>query len=755
MNGGAGDDRISYIAYGNSAQIDLGAGTATALGGYISIEGALGSVYSDTLIGTAGNDTFNVTADGSGVVNGIFSFTAFEVLDGGLGMDVLSHAGYATAVVLDLENNTASGVDAFSSFEAFVGSGSAADEIHGKAAGSIFTINAADGGMVDTALFSAYESLLGGAADDTFAFSGSGSLRGWLNGGLGTDTLTYSLYGSGVITDLANLKSTGVTGKVSAIENVVGSAHNDTLSGDNNDNVLQGLDGNDTLNGKGGSDTYIFADDFGLDTVSDSGTNGTDRIDLSGLSGAVTLRIYKSGLKVLSGANQITFNASIEEILATTHDDRIELESGAAYSGRIDGNDGVDWLDYSAYTASVTVDLATSTVPGIGTIASIEGVLGSIYDDRLYGDDGDNMLQGGLGNDYLAGRDGDDTYRFANGFGGDVVVELDGEGDDTFDFSAVDQSLTFTFYPTQVTVSYGLNLAVHDGIFIEHFIGGSADDLVVVKDGAVVDGTLDGSDGKLTLDLSEHSGDATFILTDLGTNRGFQGCADIIPGGFDDVEEIIVSLTGFDVLIGMDVDALWALQSTSGTYTATNVLVFSGFDSLVGGSGTDTFRTSEGTTFAGGISGGDGADVLDYGSYSSDVTTSVVSYDALLGLSGISSDLADGFASIESILAGSGSNSFTGLDGTATFTLGTLVRYTVEGLFIDLQDFDFLNGGSGADTFVLDGTETYSGGLNGGAGAWIRWITAATIRVLTWTWRMPLPPASTAVWRAGSRASRT
>ena len=193
---------------------------------------------------------------------------------------------------------------------------------------------------------------------------------------------------------------------MSAIENVVGSAYNDTLSGDNNDNVLQGLGGNDTLNGKGGSDTYIIADGFGVDAISDSGTSGTDLIDLSGLSGAVTLRIYKSGLKVLSGANQITFNASIEEILATTHDDRIELESGAAYSGRIDGNDGVDWLDYSAYTASVTVDLATSAVPGIASIASIEGVLGSAYDDWLYGDDGDNTLQGGLGNDYLAGRDG-------------------------------------------------------------------------------------------------------------------------------------------------------------------------------------------------------------------------------------------------------------------------------------------------------------------------------------------------------------
>ena len=111
-----------------------------------------------------------------------------------------------------------------------------------------------------------------------------------------------------------------------------------------------------------------------------------------------------------------------------------------------------------------------------------------------------------------------------------MVVELDGEGDDTFDFSAVDDSLTFTFYPAQVTVAYGLNLAEHDGIFIEHFIGGSADDLVVVKDGASVDGTLDGSDGKLTLDLSEHSGGTAFTLTDLGTRSRLQGLRGYHPG---------------------------------------------------------------------------------------------------------------------------------------------------------------------------------------------------------------------------------
>ena len=43
VNGGAGTDWISYADYDNSAELNLGTGTATGLGGTASIEGAIGS----------------------------------------------------------------------------------------------------------------------------------------------------------------------------------------------------------------------------------------------------------------------------------------------------------------------------------------------------------------------------------------------------------------------------------------------------------------------------------------------------------------------------------------------------------------------------------------------------------------------------------------------------------------------------------------------------------------------------------------
>ncbi|MCP4074541.1 MAG: hypothetical protein GY742_22905, partial [Hyphomicrobiales bacterium] len=126
--------------------------------------------------------------------------------------------------------------------------------------------------------------LNGGAGDDD------------LQGGDGTDTATYANAASGVTVYLQYTGrdvggGQGVDTLVS-IENLTGSAYDDRLIGDANDNVLTGGDGKDVMKGKGGTDIFYGGDgddkiigDAGNDTM--YGGKGNDI--LSALAGLDTL----------------------------------------------------------------------------------------------------------------------------------------------------------------------------------------------------------------------------------------------------------------------------------------------------------------------------------------------------------------------------------------------------------------------------------------------------------------------------------
>jgi Ca2+-binding RTX toxin-like protein len=125
------------------------------------------------------------------------------------------------------------------------------------------------------------------------------------------------------------------------------------------------------------------------------------------------------------------------------------------------GGDGIDWADYAAAGAAVTVNLNITTAQdtrgdGVDTLNSIERVYGSAFDDKITGDKFDNLLHGSDGADTLAGGGGRDALigdagddlligghgadYFEGGFDNDTyvlndkfdqVVELAGEGEDT------------------------------------------------------------------------------------------------------------------------------------------------------------------------------------------------------------------------------------------------------------------------------------------------------------------------------------
>jgi Ca2+-binding RTX toxin-like protein len=101
-----------------------------------------------------------------------------------------------------------------------------------------------------------------------------------INGGGGGDTLDYSNSNTAVTVNLGAYGNgtygyaTAVGSSVANIQNVIGSAYNDVLTGSSYGNVLVGDGGNDTING--GTGRSILIGGTGADTI--NGRSGNDLI---------------------------------------------------------------------------------------------------------------------------------------------------------------------------------------------------------------------------------------------------------------------------------------------------------------------------------------------------------------------------------------------------------------------------------------------------------------------------------------------
>jgi Ca2+-binding RTX toxin-like protein len=109
----------------------------------------------------------------------------------------------------------------------------------------------------------------GGAGDDVIE---GGRSIDRLNGGSGIDTLSYLGSTSAVTVNLATGQASGGDAfgdRFSGFENILGSAYNDTLTGDAGANALSGENGNDRLSGGLGED--VLTGGKGRDTLTGGG----------------------------------------------------------------------------------------------------------------------------------------------------------------------------------------------------------------------------------------------------------------------------------------------------------------------------------------------------------------------------------------------------------------------------------------------------------------------------------------------------
>jgi len=254
-------------------------------------------------------------------------------------------------------------------------------------------------------------------ADQIYGNGGNDTLKGFggadlLDGGAGVDTAFYSDSTVAVGVNLASGLGFGGTAEgdtLVSIENLYGSSFNDTLIGSDAANTFYGLTGNDLLKGGGGDDRLVGDD--GDDTL--KGGGGADA--LVGGTGMDTADYTQSlvGVRVLLHANRAydgdaqgdTFS-SIENITGSQLGDTIE---GDGYANILRGQEGNDYL-YGGY-GNDTLDGG----PGI---------------DHLYGESGRDTLIGGMNSDVYYVDDA-----------GDRIVERAGEGNDSV-YTIVNYALT-------------------------------------------------------------------------------------------------------------------------------------------------------------------------------------------------------------------------------------------------------------------------------------------------------------------------
>jgi Ca2+-binding RTX toxin-like protein len=662
INGGAVTDTINqtnnnvalYHHSASAVAIDLEAGTADGESSghdtLINITIVRGSTHDDTITGSDSVLTEILSGEGGN-----------DTIDGGGGMDIVSYDFASGAVNVQLGGS---------------GEGTAQDGDGGT--DTLIDIDGVRGSRNN-------DTLTGSDDDVTENFMGNAG-NDLIDGGDGLDGVDYSTSANGVNVNLGSgvaLDGLGGTDTLSNIEQVRGSAFNDTLTGSDTADSFEGRGGNDTIDGKGGNDTVDYYASAGAVSVNlatgivaNDGMGGADKLagieivigssfgdTLIGSAGADTLDggLGNDTLDGGAGADILIGGAGNNSITGGAGADILFSQGGKdVLDGGLDGDTAILALDFSAYTVSrpnATDTVLTNksdpnniiTVRGVETfkfggliatpmtLAEVQANITSAFDDNLVGDSGANTLNGGLGNDRMEGKGGNDTY--VVNAAGDNVVEAEDEGIDsvTVDFTAAG--------------TYAMSANVENAT-----ITGA---LAVNVTGNAMDNVLTGNSAANKLD------------GDLGN--------DSISGGLGN--DTITGGAGNDTIDGG-----------------------AGSDSMAGGAGNDIYTVdaaADVVTEASGVGSGDDAVLTSLTSYTLGANVESLQYTGTLGfagtgnvldnliLGGVGNDVLKGLAGNDTLMSGAGNDSLDGGEGNDAFAVGTGV--------------DTVDGGAGTDTLTLTG----------------------------------------------------
>lgn len=361
--GGSGNDRIDggagidVVVYSNTT-FDGGTKALTGVGVTVNLKtGSATDNWGDTdtitniefVIGSSLNDviTGGNPANGSASTDGFEGFRGLggnDTIDGGTGYDRVYYDNSPAAVTVTLGGTgTGTASDGWGGTDTLIN----IEEVRGSAFGD--TLTGSDSGV--------FESFEGRAGNDT------------IDGRGGHDRANYDTATSAINANLATgvvQDGMGGTDTLLSIEEIRGSAFNDTIIGNDQSNRLEGRLGNDTLDGGAG-----------LDTVRYDSARGSVTVNLA--TGTAT---GADGNDTLTNIEMV-WGSGFADVL--TGDANSNLLRGNGGNDVIDGGAGVDAAGFvnarNTYTIAKTATglTVTSSTEGTDTLTNIE---------RLYFSDG-------------------------------------------------------------------------------------------------------------------------------------------------------------------------------------------------------------------------------------------------------------------------------------------------------------------------------------------------------------------------------
>ncbi len=434
--------------------------------------------------------------------------------------------------------------------------------------------------------------------EDADTLLGGAQRRDTLYGGKGNDAIGFFLSSGG-----NNLSLPGATGSVGFAGNegsnylsgnngndlivginvrdtLFGGKDNDTLRGVASSSYLSGDKGNDILSVTNSTQTSQFGGNvvtIGIEKTTLLGGEGNDSLTgpigdfgigknfLSGGEGKDTITVFATQDTVLGGAD--------DDLIVSSTTVNVQLTSGAQSS--LAGFAGRNFLDGGSGNDTIVGGFSTDTIIGDGDTLTGNDSLSGLFSLASGGNGDDTInsiglfsgtsttsitLDGGLGNDYLAGNTnvavaGPNNVTITNimnaGAGNDTIIfgtvrdKLSGDdaGNDTISYHS---SVSFTNRTTTNVIndSQGNNL----------IFGGNGTDVITTGSGS---DTLYG--GPQTLPIG------TLAIDIDGNDSLFSGAGnDVLVGGFGN--DNLNGSEGDDCLVGGP-----------------------GSDTLTGGSGSDTF----------------------------------------------------------------------------------------------------------------------------------------------------------------------